>query len=338
MVTTVTGYRVGSGGREGTAPARHADPTVAIALEGLAKSYGDVRALDALSLDIHEGEILGLLGPNGAGKTTTVNIVCGLLRADAGEVTFAPRPATNDRPAHPPVLGLCPQDLVIWDALTCLEQLEFVGRMYDVARPEARGRALVLLEVLGLHDRRHRLAKTLSGGMKRRLNLALALVHRPDTLVLDEPQAGLDPQSRVLVREYIRSLAPPTTVILTTHDMDEADRLADRVAIIDHGTLLVVDTPERLKNSVGEGDVLEVAVPEDAAIKVPLLESRLPEGVRSLACRGGTLRLVGPDVLNLLPRVLERCREIGLPSGAMVIRRRSLEDVFITLTGRELRE
>jgi ABC-2 type transport system ATP-binding protein len=324
MVTTVTGYRVGSGGREGTAPARHADPTVAIALEGLAKSYGDVHALDSLSLDIHEGEILGLLGPNGAGKTTTVNIVCGLLRADAGEVTFAPRPATNDLPAHPPVLGLCPQDLVIWEALTCLEQLEFVGRMYDVARP--------------LHDRRHRLAKTLSGGMKRRLNLALALVHRPDTLVLDEPQAGLDPQSRVLVREYIRSLAPPTTVILTTHDMDEADRLADRVAIIDHGTLLVVDTPERLKNSVGEGDVLEVAVPEDAAIKVPLLESRLPEGVRSLACRGGTLRLVGPDVLNLLPRVLERCREIGLPSGEMVIRRRSLEDVFITLTGRELRE
>lgn len=335
----MTERRAGEGGSgSASAASRLENPTVAVTLQGLAKSYGDVRALDDLSLSIYEGEILGLLGPNGAGKTTTVNIMCRLLRPDAGMVTLAGRCARNGQLAGTPVLGLCPQELVIWEALTCLEQLEFVGRLYDIERHEAKGRAMALLGVLGLHDRRHRLAKTLSGGMKRRLNLALALVHQPDILILDEPQAGLDPQSRVLVREYIRSLAPPTTVILTTHDMDEADRLADRIAIIDHGSLLVVDTPERLKSTVGEGDVLEVGVPDDDAGKLPLLESRLPSGVRSLAFRTGTLRLVGPDVLNLLPRVLELCRHVGIRVGEMVIRRKSLEDVFITLTGRGLRE
>ena len=141
-------------------------------------------------------------------------------------------------------IGLCPQELVIWETLTCLEQLVFVGTQYDLARGEARRRALELLDILGLSDKANKLAKTLSGGMKRRLNLALALVHDPELLVLDEPQAGLDPQSRILVREYIRSLAEEKTVLLTTHEMDEADRLAERIGIIDHGQLLVLDTPE----------------------------------------------------------------------------------------------
>ena len=139
-------------------------------------------------------------------------------------------------------------DLVIWEQLTCLEQLEFMGQQYDLSRKLARQRALDLLDLLGLRDRRNKLAKTLSGGMKRRLNIALALVHSPDILILDEPQAGLDPQSRILVRDYIRSLAGHMTVILTTHEMDEADRLADRIAVIDHGHLLVLDTADNLKN------------------------------------------------------------------------------------------
>jgi ABC-2 type transport system ATP-binding protein len=190
---------------------------------------------------------------------------------------------------------------------------------------------------MGLRDRRDRLAGTLSGGMKRRRNIALALVHRPSVLILDEPQAGLDPQSRVLVREYVGALAD-TTVILTTHDMDEADRMSDRVAIIDHGRLLVLDTPNNLKGSVGPGDVLEFRMAEGQDDKVERLRKDLPDGVADKGLEGRVLRLVGSELLNLLPAQLERFKQHGVTVEDTVIRKASLEDVFIGLTGRRLRE
>ena len=315
-----------------------AHSNVILSLRGLKKSYGDLAAVNDLSLDVFRGEIFGFLGPNGAGKTTTINMICGLLKSDAGEVMIASRSLKDNYRECKKMIGLCPQNVVIWESLTCLEQLEIMGRLYDVSLDAARKKALELLEIMGLIDRRHKLAKTLSGGMKRRLNIALALVHDPEILILDEPQAGLDPQSRIRVREYIRSLAKRMTVILSTHDMDEADRLADRIAIIDHGQLLVLDTPEGLKNQIGAGDILEIKISEGQEDALKRLQQALPENLRHLAYQQGTLRLVGVDILDVLPPLLDRLRSTRLQIQDMTIRKKTLEDVFIALTGRRLRE
>jgi ABC-2 type transport system ATP-binding protein len=181
-------------------------------------------------------------------------------------------------------------------------------------------------------------AKTLSAGMKRRLNMALALVHDPQVLILDEPQAELDPQSRILVREYIRSLGSRKTVLLSTHDMDEADRLADRIAIIDHGRLLVLDTSEGLKKRIGAGDILEIRIAEGQEDELNRLQQALPDSLRNLAYQQGTLRLVGVDTPDVLPPLLDRLRSTRLQIQDMTIRKKTLEDVFIALTGRRLRE
>lgn len=311
---------------------------VVLSLRGLKKSYGDLLAVDGLSLDVRRGEVFGLLGPNGAGKTTTIHMICGLLKSDAGEVTLNGYSLADNYRECRQMIGLCPQDIVIWESLTCLEQLELVGRLYDVHPAVARKRAIDLLDTLGLLDRKHNLAKTLSAGMKRRLNLALALVHDPQVLILDEPQAELDPQSRILVREYIRTLANGKTVILSTHDMDEADRLANRIAIIDHGHLLVLDTPEGLKKRIGAGDILEIRISEGQEEELDRLQQALPDNLRNLAFEQGTLRLVGVDTPDVLPPLLERLQSTRLQVQDMTIRKKTLEDVFIALTGRRLRE
>jgi ABC-2 type transport system ATP-binding protein len=219
-----------------------------------------------------------------------------------------------------------------------MEQLEFMGRQYDIDRHSAWRRADELLEVLGLEGERDRLAATLSGGMKRRLNIALALVHEPRILILDEPQAGLDPQSRVLVRDYVKSLRSETTVVLTTHDMDEADRLSDRVAIIDRGRLLEIDTPDRLKSRVGAGDVLGIRLADGQENKLDKMLGDFPDSLRSLICKDGVLRLVATDTMETLPAVFSELRRCGLEVEDVSIRKKTLEDVFIALTGRRLRE
>ena len=314
------------------------DPDIILSLKGLRKSYGDLVAVNDLSLEVRRGEILGLLGPNGAGKTTTIHMICGLLRSDAGDVVIDGLSLDEEYRACKQLIGLCPQDLVIWESLTCMEQLEFVGRQYDLDRPNAWKRADELLEVLGLRDERNRLAANLSGGMKRRLNIALALVHEPRILILDEPQAGLDPQSRVLVRDYVKSLRTETTVVLTTHDMDEADRLADRVAIMDHGRLLELDTPDALKNRVGVGDILGIRISDGQEQKVDRMLGDLPESLRNLICQDGMLKLVASDTMETLPAVFGELRRNGLEVEDVSVRKKTLEDVFIALTGRRLRE
>lgn len=310
-----------------------------LGVQGLTKSYGDLKAVKDLSLQVRKGEIFGLLGPNGAGKTTTISMICGLLKKDSGEVYIKGRCMNGNYRAFKHLIGLCPQDIVLWEDLTCLEQMEMTGRLYDMRRDVARKKSLELLDVLGLVEKRNKLAKTLSGGMKRRLNIALALVHQPEILILDEPQAGLDPQSRVLVREYIRSLTEKITVILTTHDMDEAERLSDRVAVIDHGQLLVLDTPGNLKDQVGEGDMLEVKILPGQKEKLDRLLKKLPGGLRHITMQEqNNLQLVGTDIINILPVLLEKFKKGKLEVEDMTIRKKTLEDVFISLTGRRLRE
>ncbi len=315
-------------------PANH----VALSLRGLRKTYGDLVAVQDLSLDILRGEVFGFLGPNGAGKTTTIHMICGLLQPDAGEILILGQLQMGSASERKSSLGLCPETLVIWEGLTCLEQLEFLGQQYDLERVVANRRARELLDVFGLTDKRGRLASTLSGGMKRRLNIALALIHDPQILILDEPQAGLDPQSRILVREYIRSLTPRTTVILTSHEMHEVDLVADRVGIIDHGQLHALDTPEGLKKRVGSDTILEIKLAPGDERKLESIKAELPPDLAELRCQDDTLSLRHTGGLDVLPDLLEAIRSVDVQVEDMIMRRPTLEDVFIELTGRRLRE
>lgn len=311
---------------------------VVLSLKGLQKSYGDLVAVKDLSLEIYRGEVFGFLGPNGAGKTTTIKMICGLLKSDAGEILINSHSLKTHYRECKRQLGLCPENLVIWESLTCLEQLEFIGQQYDLSRDAAKKKALELLDTLGLTDERNKLARELSSGMKRRLNIALALVHDPEILILDEPQAGLDPQSRILVREYIRSLSKRITVILTTHDMDEVDKLADRVGIIDNGQMLVIDTPEGLKSRIGAGDILEIKIAADQDDALENLKVVFPKSLCDFTYQDETIRLVNIDTLGVLPVLLEAFQHAHMEILDISIRKKTLEDVFIDLTGRRLRE
>ena len=315
-------------------------PEVVLETQNLTKHYGDLTAVDDLSLKIFEGEVLGFLGPNGAGKTTAIHMMCGLLKPDAGHVFIQGEPLSEASDTLRTRVGVCPQEIVIWERLTCIEQLQFIGQMYGLPGRLARQRGDSLLNALDLLDKRSKLARTLSGGMKRRLNLAMALVHDPDIVVLDEPEAGLDPQSRVKVRQYIQSLAQTKTVILTTHNMDEADRVADRVAIIDHGKLLVVDTPDELKFRVGEGDVIEVTVEDLDSHNPEWVSGLLPDPItpEMMEIDDGQLRIRTHNAVGILPTILEALEAIGLIPSDVRIRANTLEDVFIKLTGKKLRE
>ncbi len=311
-----------------------------LSLENVTKTYSGLTAVDHLSLDIQQGEIFGFLGPNGAGKTTTIQLICGLLQADSGSILYHFNGNGENISAHYQHIGLCPQEIILWERLTCYEQLIFMGQLYQLPTKMIKDRANRLLEDLDLMEKKTHLAKTLSGGMKRRLNITMALIHDPQIIILDEPEAGLDPQSKVKVRNYIRSLASIKTVILTTHNMDEADRLADRVAIIDHGRLLVLDTPQNLKHQLGEGDILDISIQsenqrlqtEDFSFLAPFSTkfTFIPEAATlSLHLLNGTAQL---------PKLLETIEEHGHHATEIHIRENTLEDVFIQLTGRRLRE
>ncbi len=311
---------------------------LALRVTGLTRRFGALVAVDGLDLEVRRGEILGFLGPNGAGKTTTLRMLCGLLRPDGGRIEIGGVPLRSDRRRSLRTIGVAPQEIVIWETLTCREQLEFVGRAYGLPRARARQRAAELLTAFGLEEKARSLGRTLSGGMQRRLNIALGLPHEPAILFLDEPQAGLDPQSRLLVRDYVRSLRGHTTVILTTHDMEEAEKLADRVCIIDHGRSLVMDTVAGIKRRIGEGDLYEIDLePGVLAGRLPRLWG--PErGVVAFAAHGNTLSFASAGGPALLAEVLHEMNGLGLRPVGLRMREVTLEDVFIRLTGRRLRE
>lgn len=305
-----------------------------IRVDDLKKEFGQLTAVNHLRFEIYQNEIFGLLGPNGAGKTTTINIICGLLPPTSGTIHFNGS-SGND---HKSLIGYCPQENIFYPKLNCLEQLIFIGRMYGLSFQYLKTRAMALLELLGLKEKAHVRAANLSGGMKRRLNICLALIHNPEIIILDEPEAGLDPQSRIMVREFIKTMGKAKTVILTTHNMDEADRLADRIAIIDHGKLLLLDTPQNLKKTIGEGDILELDVSNANENLMNQFSDRIQKFSMDMKIGGKSILIKHPDIIQHLTKIKDTAESIGLMISEIKLRENTLEDVFIHLTGRKLRE
>ena len=308
-----------------------------IETQNLTKKYNSFLAVDGLNLRINKGEVFGFLGPNGAGKTTSIKMMVGLLKPTKGRVLIEGEEIESVEKRK---IGVCPQDLVIWDGLTSEENIALIGDMYEVPGKVLKERITQLLHDLILSDKTKTVASQLSGGMKRRLNLAMAVIHDPEIVVLDEPSAGLDPQSRLVLWEYIQSLSKEKgkTIILTTHLMEEADRLSDRIAIMDHGKLLVLDTPESLKKKIGRGDVVEILLsnPEMNDKVVSLMNSM--EGIEEVKEIKGKVNVRALDAVSKLPGMIKSIEKMGISIVDTSIRRNTLEDVFIHLTGRGLRE
>jgi ABC-2 type transport system ATP-binding protein len=320
--------------------AEKADETVAIRTEGLVKVFpGDVRAVDGLDIEVRRGEVFGFLGPNGAGKTTSIRMMTGLLKPTSGRVTIEGESIERASKGIRRRIGVCPQEIVLWNLLTCLENLALIANMYDVPGREGKRRAAELLDDLELSDKSDALADTLSGGMKRRLNVAMALVHDPDIVVLDEPTAGLDPQSRLVVKDHIdRIKKEEKTIILTTHMMEIADQLSDRVAIIDHGKLLRLDTPANLRKQIGEGDVMDIAMMDESRSPVAAEALQGLEGLEEVRELPGGVSVRALNVTRRLPEIFQSLDAADAKVRDVSMRSNSLEDVFISLTGRKLRE
>jgi ABC-2 type transport system ATP-binding protein len=307
----------------------------AIAVEGLHKHFGEVHAVDGVDLQVRPSTVFGLLGPNGAGKTTTVRILTTLLRPDAGRAMVDGYDVVKDAERLRHVIGLAGQSAAVDENLTGLENLEMVGRLYHVPAAEARRRAETVLERFELTDAANRTAKTYSGGMRRRLDLGASLVGKPRILFLDEPTTGLDPRSRLEMWDIIRELvADGTTLLLTTQYLEEADRLADSIAVIDDGKVIAEGTSDELKNRVG-GEVLALRVSDrtksGAAAGAVL---GLGPGGGSVDNHTGEINVpVGSDGTAILTEAVRRLDAEGIKLADIGIRRPTLDDVFLSLTG-----
>lgn len=305
--------------------------------QNLTKKFGDFLAVDSLNLKIKKGEVLGFLGPNGAGKTTSINMMVGLLTPTSGKVLVN---SEDIEKMNKRTIGICPQELVLWENLTCHENLKLMGDMYTLPKDILASRIENLLKDLYLTEKTDTRVSNLSGGMKRRLNLAMAVIHEPEIVLLDEPSEGLDPQSRRVLWSYIRSLRDNDhkTVILTTHLMDEADRLSDRVAIIDHGKLLKLDTPENLKKEIGEGDVIEITLPNKEKNQDVMKYLETLEDIISVIEVDGKINLRAFNAVSKLPKIVASLEKSDIEIDDLSVRQNTLEDVFIELTGTRLRE
>jgi ABC-2 type transport system ATP-binding protein len=305
---------------------------LAIEAAGLRKSYGDVRALDGVDLQVPAGTVLGLLGPNGAGKTTAVRILTTLLPPDGGEARVAGLDVVRQAPQLRTKIGLAGQYAAVDENLTGAENLEMVGRLYHLPKGEPASRAAELLERFELSDAADRLVRTYSGGMRRRLDLAAALVARPPVLFLDEPTTGLDPRSRIALWETIEGrVADGTTVLLTTQYLDEADRLADRISVIDRGRVIAEGSSDELKDQLG-GERLDVTLESEADIEAAIAALG-PAAAERPFMVDGVLRMPIRERRGAIGAAVIRLNEAGIGIDDVAMRRPTLDEVFLTLTG-----
>jgi ABC-2 type transport system ATP-binding protein len=311
--------------------------TYAIEAIDLRRSFGETQAVRGVSFAVSPGEIFSLLGPNGAGKTTTISMLATLLRPDGGDAFVMGHSIRNDPMGVKAVLGFVPQEIALYEDLTARENLTFWGKMYNLRGQPLARRVDEVLETIGLRDRANDRVGKYSGGMKRRVNIGVALLHRPRVIYMDEPTVGIDPQSRRNILDSVIALKNQgLTVLYTTHYMEEAQELSDRIAILDHGQVMANGTHADLVKIVGQTDRLTLTLSQDAP---RLLEEwRILPGVRQVDRENGTVHLLVEDSNLILPRVLETANAHGVRIQSVEIQNPNLESVFLHLTGRALRD
>jgi ABC-2 type transport system ATP-binding protein len=309
----------------------------AIQVENLYKHFGEIKAVDGVSFDVERGEIFSLLGPNGAGKSTTISMLSCLLRPSDGDARVMGHSITEDPRGVKASIGVVPQEIALYEDLSARENLNFWGKMYGLRGAELRSRVDEVVEMIGLGDRQKDRVSKFSGGMKRRVNIGIALLHRPDVIIMDEPTVGIDPQSRRHILDGV--LAQNTagaTVLYTTHYMEEAQELSQHIAIMDMGKVIAAGTHEELVQIVGEQDRIDLELSAEAE---PLLESwRGVEGVSQVSAGDGSASILVDDSNLVLPRLFETANEASVRIISVEIKEPNLETVFLHLTGRALRD
>jgi ABC-2 type transport system ATP-binding protein len=309
----------------------------AIQVRDLHKSFGEIKAVDGASFDVRAGEIFSLLGPNGAGKTTTISMLACLLRPARGDAVVLGHSILSDPTGVKSVLGVVPQDIALYEDLTARENLDFWGKMYGLRGPALKQRVGEVLEVIGLADRAKETVKKYSGGMKRRVNIGVALLHKPRVIYMDEPTVGIDPQSRRSILDSVIALKNAgTTVLYTTHYMEEAQELSDHIAIMDHGRVIAAGTNAELVKIVGGLDRITVTINAESARVFDLWKSAA--GVQQVTAEDGTLTVLADDGNRVLPRLFESAATAGVRITSVNIQEPNLESVFLHLTGRALRD
>jgi len=308
-------------------------------VHNLVKKYGDFTAVNGISFDIQEGEIFSLLGPNGAGKTTTISVLSTLYTLTSGEALVGGHSVAKEPMAVRQLIGVVPQDLAIYDDLTARENLSFWGQMYDLSGKTLKTRIDEVLEQIGLADKADQRIKTYSGGMKRRVNIGVGLLHRPHLLFMDEPTVGIDPQSRRAILDSVKDLNQQgMTVLYTTHYMEEAEELSDRVGIIDHGELIALGTQAELNHQVGENDTLIMHLGEGENAEALAAAVRNLPTVLGADLSDNSVTVIAPEAEDILAPVITKANELGVKIRSVDIQEPNLEAVFLTLTGRALRD
>ena len=308
----------------------------AIEVQNLHKVFGEVKAVQGIDFTVQAGEIFSLLGPNGAGKTTTISMISCLLRPNEGDVLVMGHSVRKDPQAVKACLGVVPQEIALYEDLSARENLSFWGKMYGLRGEQLRQRVDEVLEVIGLADRQKGAVGKFSGGMKRRLNIGIALLHKPQLIIMDEPTVGIDPQSRRSILDSVLQLnREGSTVLYTTHYMEEAQELSDHIAIMDHGKLIAMGTHEELVKIVGEMDRLEVTLSAEAPEVIAVWKET--PGVRQVTSEDGHISLLVEDSNLVLPRLFESVQHTNLRLTSVDIQTPNLEAVFLHLTGRGLR-
>jgi ABC-2 type transport system ATP-binding protein len=305
----------------------------------LVKKYGDFAAVKGISFDIQEGEILSLLGPNGAGKTTTISVLSTLYAPTSGDAVVGGHSVSKEAMAVRRLIGVVPQDLAIYDDLTARENLSFWGQMYGLSGKALKTRIDEVLEQIGLTDKANKRIKTYSGGMKRRVNIGVGLLHKPRLLFMDEPTVGIDPQSRRAILDSVKDLNKQgMTVLYTTHYMEEAHEISNRVGIIDHGELIALGTQAELTRRVGENDTLILHVGEGEDAEALAAAVRTLPGVLKASVTDDAVTAIVPEAEELLAPAVTKANEIGVKIRSVDIQEPNLEAVFLHLTGRALRD
>jgi ABC-2 type transport system ATP-binding protein len=312
-------------------------PSQVLECVDLHKRFGELEAVRGVSFSIAEGETYGLLGPNGAGKTTTISIACGLLERDSGEVFIVGKRLTSRSVEEKAAIGYVPQELAIYPDLSARENLEFFARLYSLPRDSARARVDEVLGVIGLADRAGEQTKNFSGGMQRRLNIGIGLLHRPRLLILDEPTVGVDPQSRNAILESVERLSGEGMAVLyTTHYMEEAERLCDRIGIVDLGELKAEGTRAELVALVGEHD--RVSIEGTGNLERAARACEAIEPVRAASVNDDGIELIVDHARTVLPELLRAAADAGVAVGSVEVKEPDLEAVFLHLTGKALRD